>query len=64
MSYIYEIVVISRSPTCTDDSINMVTMKTTSLGDVVVQQAVLNGQSCSQTHSQCFNWKLNVSCWD
>lgn len=41
MSYIYEIVVISRSPTCTDDSINMVTMKTTSLGDVVVQQAVL-----------------------
>lgn len=37
--YIYEIVVISRSPTCTDDSINMVTM--TSLGDVVVQQAVL-----------------------
>lgn len=39
MSYIYEIVVISCSPTCTDDSINMVTM--TSLGDVVVQQAVL-----------------------
>lgn len=38
MSYIYEIVVISCSPTCTDDSINMVTM--TSLGDVVVQQAV------------------------